>query len=119
MTVFAFQLIPPEVAGSLSWAEKLETILTTAVGGYVLVFIVLARQRKRGEAELHLKRGQLYIEITPNQNPHGLWTVLTKKNPYAHRNSRRGVRLLQLRSTDIHPFFGRSLFFDILSFLHQ
>ena len=42
MTVFAFQLIPPEVAGSLSWAEKLETILTTAVGGYVLVFIVLA-----------------------------------------------------------------------------
>ena len=42
MTVFAFQLIPSEVAGSLSWAEKLETILTTAVGGYVLVFIVLA-----------------------------------------------------------------------------
>lgn len=42
MTVFAFQLIPPEVAGSLSWAEKLETILTTAVGGYVLIFIVLA-----------------------------------------------------------------------------
>ncbi len=42
MTVFAFQLIPPEVADSLSWAEKLETILTTAVGGYVLVFIVLA-----------------------------------------------------------------------------
>jgi hypothetical protein len=42
MTFFAFQLIPPEVAGSLSWAEKLETILTTAIGGYVLVFIVLA-----------------------------------------------------------------------------
>ena len=40
--MFAFQLIPSEVASSMSWAEKLETVLTTAVGGYVLVFIVLA-----------------------------------------------------------------------------
>ena len=42
MMTLSFQLIPSEVADTLTWSEKLETILTTAVGGYVLVFIVLA-----------------------------------------------------------------------------
>jgi len=42
MTTLSFQLVPPEVAGSGTWADKLETILTTAVGGFLLVFLVLA-----------------------------------------------------------------------------
>jgi hypothetical protein len=42
MTTLSFQLVPSEVAGSGSWADKLETIATTAVGGFLLVFVVLA-----------------------------------------------------------------------------
>ena len=42
MTTLSVNLVPSEVAGSGTWAEKLETILTTAVGGFLLVFLVLA-----------------------------------------------------------------------------
>jgi sodium pump decarboxylase gamma subunit len=42
MTTLSVNLVPPEVAGEGTWAEKLETILTTAVGGFLLVFLVLA-----------------------------------------------------------------------------
>ena len=42
MTTLSVNLVPPEVAGDGTWAEKLETILTTAVGGFLLVFLVLA-----------------------------------------------------------------------------
>jgi len=42
MTTLAVNLVPPEVAGEGTWAEKLETIVTTAVGGFLLVFLVLA-----------------------------------------------------------------------------
>ncbi len=42
MTTLSINLVPPEVAGEGSWAEKLETIFTTAVGGFLLVFLVLA-----------------------------------------------------------------------------
>lgn len=37
-----FALFSDEVSASYSIGEKLETILTTAVGGYLLVFLVLA-----------------------------------------------------------------------------
>jgi len=37
-----FALFSEEVSASYSLSEKLETILTTAVGGYLLVFLVLA-----------------------------------------------------------------------------
>lgn len=36
-----FALFSQEVSASYSLAEKLETIATTAVGGYLLVFLVL------------------------------------------------------------------------------
>lgn len=36
-----FALFSQEVSASYSIGEKLETILTTAVGGFVLVFVVL------------------------------------------------------------------------------
>lgn len=42
MMTLAFELIPPEVAGSYTWEEKLEIIFTTAIGGFLLVFLVLA-----------------------------------------------------------------------------
>ena len=35
-------LIDEAVAGSYTWSEKLEIILTTALGGFALVFVVLA-----------------------------------------------------------------------------
>ena len=42
MITLSTSLVPFEVAGSGSWADKLELILTTAVGGFLLVFLVLA-----------------------------------------------------------------------------
>ena len=47
MTYYAFSLsdllsFDKAVANNMTMAEKLENILTTAVGGYLLVFIVLA-----------------------------------------------------------------------------
>ena len=42
MTTLSVNLVPSEVAGQGPWAERLETILTTTLGGFLLVFVVLA-----------------------------------------------------------------------------